>query len=86
MIANLTIDDSSTLHYTPLVKGTELGDIKLASVSLHIIELVHVDAITRVGHNIIEEGPCGVQRSSTHDHVANLVEIVLSEDRFELFI
>ena len=60
MVANLAIDDSSTLHYTPLVEGAELGDVKLASVSLHIIELVHIDAIARVGHNIIEEGPRGV--------------------------
>ena len=77
MVTYLPVDDSSSLHYSPLIEGTEFGDVKLASVSLHVIELVHIDAIARIGHDIIEEGTCGVEWSSAHDHVAYLVEVVL---------
>ena len=84
MIANHSINDSRIIHDTPFIELAEFWLAQLLCVPLHIIEFIHINAISSIRHYVVDKWSRSVQRLRSHDHMTDLLDIMLCDSITEL--
>ena len=77
-IAYLIINDSRRRHDSLVVEGA-VGNVDLLSVSQQIVNLVHIDTISRIRHYLVQKVTIRLYDRTTANQPADLVYVFFSK-------